>query len=158
MSELNTGLTADQQQAITAELGKLLADSYILKVKTHQFHWNVTGPMFNALHRMFEEQYTNIEEAVDEIAERIRALGAYAPGSFAQYAQLSAIVETQEVPTAVAMVAQLVADHETLVRTARSVFALADEANDQPTADMVTQRMQIHEKFAWMLRSMIAKG
>ena len=142
--------------AIAGGLSRLLADTYTLYLKTHNFHWNVTGPMFNTLHLMFEQQYTELATAVDEIAERIRALGEAAPGSYSQYAALSSIREETGVPSAEDMIRQLVADQEAVVRTARSVFPAAEEASDEPTADLLTQRMQVHEKTAWMLRSMVS--
>ncbi len=153
---IDIGITTADRQAIAGGLARLLADTYTLYLKTHNFHWNVTGPMFNTLHVMFEQQYTELAMAVDEIAERIRALGVAAPGSYAQFADLTSIAEETGVPSAEAMIAQLVTDQETVVRTAREVFPLADGANDEPTADLLTQRMQVHEKTAWMLRSMIA--
>ena len=155
-TKIDIGIATADREAIAAGLARLLADTYTLYLKTHNFHWNVTGPMFNALHLMFEQQYTELATAVDEIAERIRALGVAAPGSYAQFARLTSIAEETDVPSAEAMIAQLVIDQETVVRTAREVFPLADAANDEPTADLLTQRMQIHEKTAWMLRSMIA--
>ena len=133
----------------------MLADSYTLYLKTHNFHWNVTGPMFNTLHLMFEGQYTELATAVDEIAERIRALGHPAPGSYAQFANLSKVKEETTVPKAEVMIQQLVEAHETVARTARSIFATVEKAGDEPTADLLTQRLQIHEKTAWMLRSML---
>jgi starvation-inducible DNA-binding protein len=152
---IDIGIGEDMRQQIGEGLSRLLADSYTLYLKTHNFHWNVTGPMFNTLHTMFETQYTELATAVDEIAERIRALDVVAPGSYSQFGSLTAIKEETSVPSAEEMLAQLVADHETVVRTARSVFPVVDEANDEPTADLLTQRMQIHEKTAWMLRSML---
>ena len=134
-------------------LAKLLADTYTLYLKTHNFHWNVTGPMFNTLHTMFEGQYNELALAVDEIAERIRALGFPAPGSYAAYSELSSIPEAEGVPAANDMISQLAEGQETVARTAREVF---DGANDQPTADLLTQRMNLHEKNAWMLRSFLA--
>lgn len=146
----------DQQRADIADgLARLLADTYTLYLKTHNFHWNVTGMMFNTLHTMFETQYTELALAVDEIAERIRALGVVAPGSYTQFAALTSIPEETGSPNAQEMIAQLVRDQETIVRTARQVFPHADEAHDEPTADLLTQRMQVHEKTAWMLRSML---
>ena len=153
--KIDIGIGEDMRQQIGESLSRLLADSYTLYLKTHNFHWNVTGPMFNTLHTMFETQYTELATAVDEIAERIRALDVVAPGSYAQFGSLTAIKEETGVPSAEEMLGQLVADHETVVRTARSVFPVVDEANDEPTADLLTQRMQIHEKTAWMLRSML---
>jgi starvation-inducible DNA-binding protein len=154
-SDINIGISADERRAIAAGLSRVLADSYTLYLKTHNFHWNVTGPMFNTLHIMFEQQYTELALAVDEIAERIRALGVPAPGSYTQFSSLTSVKDETEVPTAMAMVQQLVEDNETVVRTAREVFPTVDEANDEPTADLLTQRMQVHEKTAWMLRSLL---
>lgn len=152
---INIGIEEDVRANIAGGVSRVLADSYSLYLKTHNFHWNVTGPMFNSLHNMFEEQYTELATAIDEIAERIRALGERAPGSYSEYQKLTSIPEEAGTPEAMEMVRQLVRDHETVARTAREVFALADEADDEPTADLLTQRMQIHEKTAWMLRSML---
>ena len=154
--EINVGITKENREAIAAGLSRLLADSYTLYLKTHNYHWNVTGPQFNTLHQMFEGQYTELAAAVDEIAERIRALGVRAPGSYAEYSKLTSIEEGDGEETAEEMVRQLAIGQETVVRTAREVFPAADAANDEPTADLLTQRMQIHEKNAWMLRSMLA--
>jgi starvation-inducible DNA-binding protein len=154
--ELNIGIRREDREAIAAGLSRLLADSYTLYLKTHNYHWNVTGPQFNTLHRMFEEQYTELAAAVDEIAERIRALGVRAPGSYREYAALTRIEEGDGEESAEEMIRQLAMGQETVVRTAREAFPTADEANDEPTADLLTQRMQIHEKNAWMLRSMLA--
>jgi starvation-inducible DNA-binding protein len=132
---------------------RLLADSYTLYLKTHNFHWNVTGPMFTTLHTLFETQYTELALAVDQIAERIRALGEFAPGSYSEFARLATVKEAKSVPPAVEMIRQLVADYETVAATAQEVFDVADELGDQATADLATQRMQISEKNAWMLRS-----
>ena len=153
---INIGIDDQDREAIAAGLARLLADTYTLYLKTHNFHWNVTGPLFNTLHLMFEQQYTELATAVDEIAERIRALGVVAPGSYVQFSELTSIREETGTPSAEEMIAQLVEDQETVVRTARSVFPAAEEASDEPTADLLTQRMQIHEKTAWMLRSMIS--
>ncbi|MGQ5702003.1 Dps family protein [Sandaracinobacteroides sp. A072] len=153
---LDIGIPADKLNAITDGLSRLLADTYTLYLKTHNFHWNVTGPQFNALHTMFETQYTELALAVDEIAERIRALGAWAPGSYSEYARLATVKEATGVPSADQMVAELAADQATIVRTARAIFPAVEDASDEPTADLLTQRMQVHEKTAWMLRSMIA--
>jgi starvation-inducible DNA-binding protein len=149
------GISAEDRQAIATGLGRVLADSTVLYAKTHGFHWNVTGPMFNTLHLMFMEQYTELWNALDAIAERIRALGHPAPYGGAIIAGLSSIPEAEGVPPALAMVRELVAGHEAVARTARSVFAIVDAANDQPSADLLTQRLQIHEKTAWMLRSLL---
>lgn len=154
--DINIGLSNDQRKDIAAGLSRLLADSYTLYLKTHNFHWNVTGPMFQTLHTLFETQYTELATAVDEIAERIRALGEPAPGSYQQFAALSSIPEETGIPSAEVMIRQLVEGQEAVARTARSVFPVADEARDEPTADLLTQRMQIHEKNAWMLRSLLA--
>jgi starvation-inducible DNA-binding protein len=154
---MDTGLSEKDRKKIAEGLSRLLADTYTLYLKTHNFHWNVTGPMFNTLHLMFETQYNELALAVDEIAERIRALGVFAPGSYKQYAELTTISEETTVPSAEEMIAQLVKGQEAVVKTARSVFPLADKAGDEPTADLLTQRMQVHEKTAWMLRSMIQK-
>lgn len=154
-AQINIGITEKDRKQIVESLSKLLADSYTLYLKTHNFHWNVTGPMFQTLHLMFETQYNELALAVDLIAERIRALGAPAPGSYREFAKLSVIAEAEGVPAAKEMIRQLVDGQEAVIRTARAAFAIADEANDQPTADLLTQRMQIHEKTAWMLRSLL---
>ncbi|MCY4396621.1 MAG: DNA starvation/stationary phase protection protein [Rhodospirillaceae bacterium] len=154
--KIDIGIDDEARKEIAGGLSRLLADTYTLYLKTHNFHWNVTGPMFNTLHLMFEQQYTELATAVDEIAERIRALGEAAPGSYSQYAALSSIGEETGVPSAEDMIRQLVADQEAVVRTARSVFPAAEAASDEPTADLLTQRMQVHEKTAWMLRSMVS--
>ncbi|MEM6531990.1 MAG: Dps family protein [Myxococcota bacterium] len=154
--EINIGIEDKDREAIAAGLSRLLADSYTLYLKTHNFHWNVTGPQFNTLHAMFETQYTELATAVDEIAERIRALGVVAPGSYKQFAELTKIEEETGTPNASEMIRQLVVGQETVVRTAREVFPVAENAKDEPTADLLTQRMQLHEKNAWMLRSMLA--
>jgi starvation-inducible DNA-binding protein len=154
--EINIGIAHKDREKIAAGLSRLLADTYTLYLKTHSFHWNVTGPQFNTLHQMFMVQYTELWQALDEIAERIRALDMPAPGSYAQFAKLTSIKEETGVPDADSMLKQLVDGHETVARTARDVFPKAESANDQPTADLLTQRLQIHEKTAWMLRSMLA--
>ena len=153
---INIGIPEENRISIAGGLSRLLADTYTLYLKTHNFHWNVKGPMFNTLHMMFEEQYTELATAVDEIAERIRALGVAAPGSYKQFGELTSLEEETGELAAEEMIAQLVKDQEAVVRTARSVFPDAEAANDEPTADLLTQRMQIHEKTAWMLRSMIS--
>ncbi len=155
--DINIGINQKDREEITAGLSRLLADSYTLYLKTHNYHWNVEGPMFNTLHLMFEQQYTELATAVDTIAERIRALGEPAPGSYAAFSKLSSIEEEDRVPAAEAMIENLVKGQEAVVRTARSIFPAVDRANDEPTADLLTQRMQIHEKNAWMLRSMLVK-
>jgi len=153
--EINIGISNQDRGAIAQGLSKLLADSYTLYLKTHNFHWNVTGPMFNTLHLMFETQYTELALAVDLIAERIRALGYPAPGSYAEFVKLSSIKDAQGVPKAEDMIRELVAGQEAVVRTARAVFPAVESASDEPSADLLTQRMQVHEKNAWMLRSLL---
>lgn len=153
---LDIGIPADKLAAITDGLSRLLADTYTLYLKTHNYHWNVTGPMFNSLHTMFEDQYTELAAAVDEIAERIRALGAWAPGTYTDFARLATVQEASGHPDAQQMIADLAADQATVVRTAREMFPAVEDASDEPTADLLTQRMQVHEKTAWMLRALIA--
>jgi starvation-inducible DNA-binding protein len=153
--KVDIGITDKDRKAIADGLARLLADSYTLYLKTHNFHWNVEGPMFNTLHAMFETQYTELALAVDLIAERIRALGHPAPGSYAAFAKLTKIDEAKGNPAAMAMVETLARDQETVVRTARSIVPIADKASDEPTLDLLTQRMQVHEKTAWMLRSLL---
>ncbi len=157
MSKIDIGIKDKDRKAIADGLSRLLADTYTLYLKTHNFHWNVTGPMFQTLHLMFETQYNELALAVDLVAERIRALGYPAPGTYSEYAKLSSIKETAGVPKAEKMIELLVEGQEAVVRTARSVFPLVDKANDEPSADLLTQRMQIHEKTAWMLRSLLEK-
>ena len=152
---IDIGIDARQRKAIAAGLSRVLADSYTLYLKTHNFHWNVTGPMFQPLHLMFETQYNELALAVDLVAERIRALGVVAPGTYKQFIALSAIKEDDGIPKAQDMIRRLVEAHETVARTARSVFKTAESASDQPTCDLLTQRMQVHEKTAWMLRSLL---
>jgi starvation-inducible DNA-binding protein len=152
---IDIGIEERDRREIAEGLSRLLADTYTLYLKTHNFHWNVTGPMFNTLHLMFETQYTELATAVDLIAERIRSLGFPAPGSYNAYARLSSIEEAEGVPAAEEMLAQLVKGQEAVVRTARKVFPAVERANDEATADLLTQRMQLHEKTAWMLRSML---
>jgi len=154
---IDTGISAKDRAAIAGGLSRLLADTYVLYLKTHSFHWNVEGPMFQTLHQMFMVQYTETWNAIDLIAERIRALGHYAPGSYQQYVKLASIKESAGVPKAEKMVRELVEGQEAVARTARSVLPLADKANDQPTLDLLTQRLNIHEKNAWMLRSLLKK-
>jgi starvation-inducible DNA-binding protein len=153
--DIDIGIPAKHRQEIAAGLSRLLADSYTLYLNTHNYHWNVTGPLFNTLHLMFETQYTELATAVDQIAERIRALGHPAPGSYKSFAALTSIEEVDGVPTAEKMIRDLVAGQEAVVRTAREIFPSAANAHDEPTADLLTQRMQVHEKNAWMLRSML---
>jgi starvation-inducible DNA-binding protein len=155
MPELNLGIDAKDRQEIVEGLSRLLADTYTLYLKTHNFHWNVTGPMFNTLHLMFEGQYTELALAVDAIAERIRSLGFPAPATYSDYAKLTSIPETTGVPKAEEMIRLLVEGQEAVVRTARSIFTVVDQASDEPTADLLTQRMLVHEKSAWMLRSLL---
>lgn len=152
---VNIGIDDASRAKIAEGLSRLLADTYTLYLKTHNFHWNVTGPMFQTLHLMFETQYTELALAVDLIAERIRALGYPAPGTYSEYAKLSSIAETAGVPKAKEMISLLVEGQEAVVRTARSIFPVLEEVNDEPTADLLTQRMQVHEKTAWMLRSLL---
>ena len=154
-AKIDIGIKASDRSAIANNLSRVLADSYSLYLKTHNFHWNVTGPMFNTLHLMFEQQYTELWQAVDLIAERIRALGYPAPGSYSQYAKLSTVKEETGVPEANEMIRQLVTGQEIVAKTARKAFSVAEKANDQPTADLLTQRMEVHEKNAWMLRSLL---
>jgi starvation-inducible DNA-binding protein len=153
---INIGISDKDRAAIAAGLSRLLADTYTLYLTTHNFHWNVTGPMFNTLHAMFMAQYTELWAAVDPIAERIRSLGHPAPGSYAQFGQLASIKDAPTTPPkALEMVRILVEGHEAVARTARSIFPLADEASDEPTADLLTQRLTVHEQTAWMLRSLL---
>jgi len=154
---IDIGMSDAHRKKVADGLSRLLADTYTLYLKTHNFHWNVTGPMFQTLHLMFETQYNELALAVDLIAERIRALGEHAPGSYTDYARLSSIKEAKGVPTATKMISELVAGQEAVARTARKVFPLAEKANDEPTADLLTQRLQVHEKTAWMLRSLLEK-
>ena len=153
--EIDIGISEKDRAAVCAELSKMLADSYTLYLMTHNFHWNVTGPMFNTLHLMFMDQYTEQWQALDSIAERIRALGHYAPGTYSEYARLSSIAEPVAVPNAEEMVQMLVKGNEAVARTARATFRRAESVNDQPTIDLLTQRLDIHEKNAWMLRSLL---
>ena len=155
---IDIGISEAKRQQIAEGLSRLLADSYTLYLKTHNFHWNVTGPMFSTLHTLFEQHYTELATAVDEIAERIRALGVAAPGSYKQFSELSSIEEETGVPGAEEMIRQLVQGQEAVVKTARSIFPVVESANDEPSADLLTQRMQIHEKNAWMLRSLLEAG
>ena len=152
---IDIGIAERDRRAISEGLSRLLADSYTLYLKTHNYHWNVTGPLFSTLHVMFEQQYTELATAVDEIAERIRALGFPAPGSYRRFSELTSIEEEDGVPDAEAMIRRLVAGQESVVRTAREIFPTVEAVNDEPTADLLTQRMQVHEKNAWMLRSML---
>ena len=152
---MNIGIAKKDREAVAKHLSKLLADTYSLYLKTHSFHWNVTGPQFNSLHQMFMQQYTEQWQALDVIAERIRALGHAAPGTYREFARLASIQEVDGVPRATDMVRHLVAAQEATARTARKLFPLVEKANDQPTADLLTQRLEVHEKTAWMLRSLL---
>ena len=153
--QVDVGILPPHRKAIAEGLARVLADTYTLYLKTHNFHWNVTGPMFQTLHLMFEQQYTELALAVDLVAERIRALGHPAPGSYAQFSKLSTIPEATAIPKAEDMIRQLVEGQEALGRTLRKVFPTAEKASDQVTIDLLTQRMQVHEKTAWMLRSLL---
>ncbi|HEY9631963.1 MAG TPA: Dps family protein [Coleofasciculaceae cyanobacterium] len=152
---VDIGISEDSRQEIAQGLSRVLADTYSLYLKTHYFHWNVTGSLFNSLHLMFEQQYTELAIAVDDIAERIRSLGVFAPGSYSQFAELTSIPETRDVPSAEEMVRLLVEGNEAVAKTARSVFPAAEKGNDESTADLLTDRLRVHEKTAWMLRSII---
>jgi len=152
---VDIGIDEADRREVADALSRLLADSYTVYLKTHNFHWNVTGPMFQTLHLMFEAQYTELALAVDAIAERIRALGFRAPGSYREFSRLSSIAEEEQTPKAEEMIRSLVFGQEAIVRTARSAFTRAEKAGDQPTLDLLTQRMQVHEKTAWMLRSLL---
>ena len=154
---MDTGISAKDRAAIAHGLSRLLADTYVVYLKTHNFHWSVEGPMFQTLHQMFMDQYTETWNAIDLVAERIRSLGHYAPGTYAEYNKLARIKETPGVPKAEQMVRLLIEGQEAIVKTAREVLPIAEKADDQPTLDLLTQRMQIHEKNAWMLRSLLKK-
>ncbi|MEM8766769.1 MAG: Dps family protein [Pseudomonadota bacterium] len=156
--EINIGISDEHRAAIAEGLSRLLADSYTLYLKTHNYHWNVTGPQFTTLHTLFETHYSELALAVDEIAERIRALGHRAPGSYREFSELSVISEEIDAPTARQMIERLVEGQETVARTAREIFKVADAASDEPTADLLTQRLQVHEKNAWMLRSLLEEA
>lgn len=149
------GIDEGHRQDIVKGLSRLLADTYTLYLKTHYYHWNVTGPMFNTLHLMFETQYTELWAAVDVIAERIRALDEFAPGTYTEFAKLTSVKETIGAPPALEMVSHLLEGHETVTRTARTMIKTAGDANDEATMDLLTQRLQVHEKTAWMLRSLL---
>ncbi|MFT6221616.1 MAG: starvation-inducible DNA-binding protein [Candidatus Endobugula sp.] len=153
--QMNVGISEEERQSIANGVGELLADTYTLYLKTHNFHWNVVGPRFHDLHVMFEAQYTELSSAVDDVAERIRTLGFPAPGTYSQFAALTSISETTGVPTADEMVTILTCDNETLIRTARRILPLAQKASDESTASLIADRMVIHEKTAWMLRSLL---
>ena len=153
---IDIGIRDKDRKAIAEGLGKLLADSYTLYLKTHNYHWNVTGPMFQTLHLMFETQYNELALAVDVIAERIRSLGAPAPATYREFIELSSVLEDDDTPDATEMIRRLIIGQETVARSARSVFPIVEKAHDQPTADVLTQRLQVHEKTAWMLRSLLS--
>ncbi len=153
--DINIGIPAEDRKAIADGLSRMLADSYTLYLKTHNYHWNVKGPMFQTLHLLFETQYNELALAVDLVAERIRALGHPAPGTYVEFLKLTTIKETLGVPSAKEMIQDLVSGQEAVVRTARSIFPVVEQVRDEPTADLLTQRMQIHEKNAWMLRSLL---
>lgn len=155
--KIDIGISEKDRKTIAGGLNRLLADTYTLYLMTHNFHWNVKGPMFNTLHLMFETQYNELALAVDLIAERIRALGEPAPGTYSEFSKLSSIKEVKGVPTAEQMIKHLVQGQESVVKTARSLFPSVEKASDEPTADLLTQRMQLHEKNAWMLRSLLEK-
>ncbi len=155
MMKINIGIEENDRKAIAAGLAALLADTYTLYLKTHNYHWNVTGPMFQGLHTLFETQYNELALAVDLIAERIRALGEFAPGSYKEFAKLTSIQEAEGRPSAEEMIKDLVKGQEAIAKIARSIVPVADKASDEPTLDLLTQRMQAHEKNAWMLRSLI---
>jgi starvation-inducible DNA-binding protein len=154
---MDTGISTKDRAAIAGGLACLLADTYVVYLKTHNFHWNVEGPMFQTLHQMFMEQYTEAWNAIDLVAERIRSLGHYAPGTYREYLELARVKETAGVPKAAQMVKLLIEGQEAVVKTARELLPLAEKADDQPTLDLLTQRMQVHEKNAWMLRSLLKK-
>ncbi len=154
---MDIGIAEKDRKKIAEGLSRLLADTYTLYLKTHYFHWNVTGPMFNTLHLMFEQQYNELALAVDLVAERIRSLDFYAPGTYRDFAKLTSIKESESVPKAQDMIKELVAGHEAVVRTARSIFPIVEKAADEASADLLTQRLQLHEKTAWMLRSLLEK-
>jgi starvation-inducible DNA-binding protein len=151
--QMKTGIEEKDRKAVAEGLSRLLADTYTLFLKTHNYHWNVTGPMFQTLHLLFETQYNELFLAADTIAERIRALGVPAPGSYAQFAKLTAIKEASGVPRAKEMIREMADDNETVVRTARSLFPIAEGCSDEATVDLLTSRLDVHEKAAWMLRS-----
>ena len=155
--KINIGIEEAERKEIAQGLSKLLADTYTLYLKTHSYHWNVKGPWFQTLHLMFETQYAELAQAVDQITERIRALGFPSPGTFQEFTQLTSIPSKPGVPNAESMVEQLIEGQEAIVRTARSLFPLVGRVADEPTADLLTQRMQVHEKTAWMLRSLLEK-
>ena len=156
--DINTGIKTEDRKNIVTGLNRFLADTYTLYLKTHGYHWNVTGPMFDSLHSMFMTQYTELWTAIDEIAERIRALGEYAPAGYQEFSKLSSIKDDAAVPRATEMITKLVEGHESVIRTARETFPAAEAAEDQVTMDLLTQRLQVHEKTAWMLRSLLVES
>jgi len=156
MMDMRIGIDEKDRKAIVTELEKTLADTYTLYLETHRFHWNVEGPMFQTLHDMFEEQYREMWDAVDDLAERVRTLGKYAPGTYKQFAKLSGIEVNEDNPPALEMVSTLVNGHESLIRGARKALEVADGKKDEGTVDLLTQRIQVHEKTAWMLRSLLS--
>lgn len=151
--DINIGISNEDRKSIAEGLSRLLADSYMVYLKSHNYHWNVTGKLFHSLHEMFEEHYTELAEAIDEIAERIRAIGYRAPGSFKEFSELTSIEEDTDQPDALEMVRRLAVDHETILRTAREILPACEKASDEATLDLVTGRLDIHSKTAWMLRS-----
>lgn len=156
--DINIGISAKDRKSIAEGLSRVLADTYTLYLKTHNYHWNVTGPMFQTLHLMFEQQYNELWTAVDLVAERIRALGHFAPGTYKMLSALSSILEEDGVPSATDMIRNLVRGHEQVVTIARHLFPVAEKAGDQPTADLLTRRLETHEKTAWMLRSLLEEA
>ena len=152
---IDIGIAESSRVEIADGLSRLLADTYTLYIKTHYYHWNVTGPMFNSLHLVFENQYNELATAVDDIAERIRSLGCFAPGTYHEFSRLTAVNEDKDIPAAKNMIENLVQGQETVVKTARSLFPIVNSGNDEATADLLTQRIQLHEKTAWMLRSLL---
>lgn len=156
MSNIDIGISQEDRENVALNLKKLLADSYTLYLQTHNFHWNVTGPMFPQLHAMFEVQYTELSIAVDDVAERIRSLGIAAPGTYKAFAELSSIKEVDGVPDAAEMISLLTLGHEQVVRTCRAALTQAQSADDESSASLISDRMRIHEKTAWMLRALIA--
>lgn len=157
IEQIDIGISEQNRKKISEGLSRLLADNYILYLKTHNFHWNVEGPMFNTLHQMFMDQYTELWNSLDLIAERIRALGSYAPGSHKLYSKLSSIPESEETVSAREMIQQLLQGHEAIAKTAGAVFPVAEEGHDEATLDLLTQRLQVHEKTAWKLRSLLSE-
>jgi starvation-inducible DNA-binding protein len=155
---IDIGIAAKDRKVIAKGLSHLLADSYTLYLQSHNFHWNVTGPMFQTLHVLFMEHYTELWNALDQVAERIRSLGLPAPGTYKEFTKLASISEVEGVPSATEMIRILVAGQEAVAKTARKAFKAAEKANDQPTCDLLTQRLQVHEKNAWMLRSLLEDG